>query len=157
MSRVHFVWKGTLPETNSLHLKIDGWKTILSFWDLLPGKCLVSFRECKKNPRLENQSRCMLLLFCFGMLMFNVVFTVRTHTFMFEFMQNIYIYLYNICICICTSFTFANSFISSTTIVISQMKPIFITIFTPKTWQQRFPASPSLFRQFEVGMSWQPL
>ena len=23
----------TLPETNSLHLKMDGWNTILSFWD----------------------------------------------------------------------------------------------------------------------------
>ena len=23
---------GTLPETNSSHLKIDGWKTSLSFW-----------------------------------------------------------------------------------------------------------------------------
>ena len=22
----------TFPETNSLHLKMDGWKTILSFW-----------------------------------------------------------------------------------------------------------------------------
>ena len=25
-------WGDTLPETNSSHLKIDGWKTILSFW-----------------------------------------------------------------------------------------------------------------------------
>ena len=23
----------TLPETNSSHLKMDGWNTILSFWD----------------------------------------------------------------------------------------------------------------------------
>ena len=77
---VHFVWKGILPETNSLHLKIDGWKTIHSFWDCFLASAL-SFRKCNKNPRLENQSRGMLLLFCFGMLMFNIVFTVRAHTY----------------------------------------------------------------------------
>ncbi len=33
----------TLPETNSSHLKFDGWKTILSFWDgLFSGAMLVS-------------------------------------------------------------------------------------------------------------------
>ena len=29
-------WKhpdGTLPETNSSHVKMDGWNTIVSFWD----------------------------------------------------------------------------------------------------------------------------
>ena len=36
----------TLPETNSSHLKMDGWKTILSFWDgLFSGAFAVSFRE----------------------------------------------------------------------------------------------------------------
>ena len=35
----------TLPETNSSHLQIDGWKTILSFWDgLFSGAMLVSGR-----------------------------------------------------------------------------------------------------------------
>ena len=28
-----FYIETTLPATNSLHLKIDGWNTILSFWD----------------------------------------------------------------------------------------------------------------------------
>jgi len=27
------IFPTTLPETNSSHLKIDGWKTILSFWE----------------------------------------------------------------------------------------------------------------------------
>ena len=36
----------TLPETNSLHLKMDGWNTILSYWDgLFSGVFAVSFRE----------------------------------------------------------------------------------------------------------------
>ena len=38
----------TLPETNSSHLKIDGWNTILSFWGkfgLFSGAFAVSFRE----------------------------------------------------------------------------------------------------------------
>ena len=26
-------WPPTLPETNSSHLKMDGWNTIVSFWD----------------------------------------------------------------------------------------------------------------------------
>ena len=35
----------TLPETNSSHLKMDGWKTILSFWDgLFSGAMVVSGR-----------------------------------------------------------------------------------------------------------------
>ena len=38
----------TLPKTNSSHLKIDDWKTILSFWKgLFSG--YVSFREANKN------------------------------------------------------------------------------------------------------------
>ena len=33
----------TLPETNSSHLKMDGWNTIVSFWDgLFSGAMLVS-------------------------------------------------------------------------------------------------------------------
>ena len=33
----------TLPETNGSHLKMDGWKTIVSFWDgLCSGAMLVS-------------------------------------------------------------------------------------------------------------------
>ena len=38
----------TLPETNGLHLKMDGWNTILSFWvsAYFQGRT-VSFRECK--------------------------------------------------------------------------------------------------------------
>ena len=28
-------FRGTLPETNSSHLKIDGWKTIISLWGRL--------------------------------------------------------------------------------------------------------------------------
>ncbi len=38
----------TLPETNSSHLKMDGWNTIVSFWDglsLFSGAFAVSFRE----------------------------------------------------------------------------------------------------------------
>ena len=27
------IQKSTLPETNSSHLKRDGWKMIVSFWD----------------------------------------------------------------------------------------------------------------------------
>ncbi len=37
------------PETNELHLKMDGWKTIISFWGKRPifrGKLAVSFTEC---------------------------------------------------------------------------------------------------------------
>ena len=40
----------TLPETDSLHLKMDGWNTIVSFWEglLFRGYVgYVSFRECK--------------------------------------------------------------------------------------------------------------
>ena len=36
----------TLPETNSSHLKMDGWNTIVSFWDgRFSGAFAVSFRE----------------------------------------------------------------------------------------------------------------
>ena len=38
----------TLPETNSewKHLKMDGWKTIVSFWEtIFSGAFAVSFRE----------------------------------------------------------------------------------------------------------------
>ena len=36
----------TLPKTNSSPLKMDGWKTIVSFWDgLFSGALAVSFRE----------------------------------------------------------------------------------------------------------------
>ena len=38
-----------LPETNSSHLKMGGWNTILSFWgkSLFSGALAVSFRVCK--------------------------------------------------------------------------------------------------------------
>ena len=38
----------TLPETNSSHLKMDGWNTIVFFWDglLYFQVRAVSFREC---------------------------------------------------------------------------------------------------------------
>ena len=37
----------TLPEINSSHPKMDGWNTILSFWDgkIFRGTLAVSFRE----------------------------------------------------------------------------------------------------------------
>ena len=38
----------TLPETNISPLKMDGWNTIVSFWDgLFSGAFAVSFREGK--------------------------------------------------------------------------------------------------------------
>ena len=38
--------KNTLPETNSWHLKMDGWNTIVSFWDgLFSGAFAVSLGE----------------------------------------------------------------------------------------------------------------
>ena len=44
----YWPWKSkstTLPETNSLHLKMDGWNTIVSFCDgLFSGAMLVSWR-----------------------------------------------------------------------------------------------------------------
>ena len=44
----------TLPKTNSSHLKMDGWNTILSFWEFAYfQRWTVSFRECN-------------LLFCDG-------------------------------------------------------------------------------------------
>ena len=39
----------TLAETNSSHLNMDGWNTIVSFWVIRPifrGKLLVSGRVC---------------------------------------------------------------------------------------------------------------
>ncbi len=37
----------TLPETNSLHLKMDGWNAIVSFWGRAYFQVrTVSFREC---------------------------------------------------------------------------------------------------------------
>ena len=43
--------KTTLPETNSLPLKINGWRTIVSFWarHLFRCKLAVSSRECCHN------------------------------------------------------------------------------------------------------------
>ena len=49
--------KITLPQTNSSHLKMDGWNTILSFWDgLFSGAMLVSGRvgDLWKNNPLQN-------------------------------------------------------------------------------------------------------
>ena len=56
--------RSTLPETNSSHLKIDGWKTIVSFWGpwdgLFSGATLCSgnvlpfssgkYLSCSRNP-----------------------------------------------------------------------------------------------------------
>ena len=55
------IWWNTLPETNSLHLKRDGWKTILSYWVSVyfQGQA-VSFREgiiqyqCAFEPQCQN-------------------------------------------------------------------------------------------------------
>ena len=30
---IYVLYTFTLPETNSSHLKMDGWSTIVSFWD----------------------------------------------------------------------------------------------------------------------------
>ena len=51
-----FSLPGTLKLTAGLHLKMDGWNTILSFWDVLfSGAFAVSFRECsKKVIQVEN-------------------------------------------------------------------------------------------------------
>ena len=40
------IYTYTLPETNSSHLKMVGWNTIVSFWDGLFSGFFVSFREC---------------------------------------------------------------------------------------------------------------
>ena len=47
----------TLPETNSLHLKIDGWQINFHFGKpgLVSGALAVSFREC---------NLLMILMFC---------------------------------------------------------------------------------------------
>ena len=51
-----FTWS-TLPETNSSPLKMDGWKTILSFWKtLFSGAFAVSFRE-GKSWQLKGQQK----------------------------------------------------------------------------------------------------
>ena len=46
-------WEGTLPETNSSPLKMDGWNTILSYWGCLfsGAKMLVSGRVPLKFAR----------------------------------------------------------------------------------------------------------
>ena len=44
----------TLPETKSSHLKMDGWKTIVSFWyGFLAGAMLVSERVIDATVNLE--------------------------------------------------------------------------------------------------------
>ena len=55
--------KKTLPETNSWQLKMDGWNTIVSFWDsLFSGAFAVSFREWSRLftheqfPELKKQA-----------------------------------------------------------------------------------------------------
>ena len=43
--QIIIIFEGTLPETNSSHLKMDGWKTsFLLGWPIFRG--YVSFREC---------------------------------------------------------------------------------------------------------------
>ena len=50
--------KQKLPETNSWHLKIDGWKTILSFWDcLFLGAMLTLIRNAFKQNKHQHDSR----------------------------------------------------------------------------------------------------
>ena len=41
--------KVTLPETASLHLKMDSWNTILSFWHGLFSGVFVGFRKCNST------------------------------------------------------------------------------------------------------------
>ena len=50
---VERLWVGDTPsETNSSHLKMDGWKTrFLLGW--LPGRCYVSFRECTPPSKTQ--------------------------------------------------------------------------------------------------------
>ena len=55
----------TLPETNSSHLKMDGWNTILSYWGgLFPGAMLVSARvsESKCSTVILNHMTDLWLL-----------------------------------------------------------------------------------------------
>ena len=48
-----FPSKSTLPETNSSHLKMDGWNTILSFWDgLFSGAMFVPLPATAANEGL---------------------------------------------------------------------------------------------------------
>ena len=50
LNQTQHVWEytiSTLHGTNSSHLKMDGWKTILSFWVPAYFQVLISFRECK--------------------------------------------------------------------------------------------------------------
>ena len=50
------IFPGTLPETNSLPLKMDGWNTtfLLGSRPIFRGKLAVSFRECNdlKNEKI---------------------------------------------------------------------------------------------------------
>ena len=57
----------TLPETNILPLKMDGWKTIVSFWGpaYFLGAKKVSFRECT-SLRLEGDKKFHQLHFDFS-------------------------------------------------------------------------------------------
>ncbi len=49
-TRFQTFWGITLPETNSSHLEMDGWNTIVSFWDgQFSGAFAVSFREGKQT------------------------------------------------------------------------------------------------------------
>ena len=49
--------ESTLSETNGLPLKMDGLKTLVSFWDgLFSGAFAVSFRECAGKLRFGTQS-----------------------------------------------------------------------------------------------------
>ena len=47
----------TLPKTNSSHLKIDGWKTILSFWDDLFFRGYVKLPGCSVDADSPIKSR----------------------------------------------------------------------------------------------------
>ncbi len=50
MLHVSFL-ESTLPETNSSHLKIDGWNTSFQLgWPI--SRCYVRFRECKKTHQI---------------------------------------------------------------------------------------------------------
>ena len=64
---VHFVWKGILPETNSLHLKIDGWKTIHSFWDCFLASALLVSGSVTRIQGLKTKAGeccCYFVLVC---------------------------------------------------------------------------------------------
>ena len=65
VSRFHAMESVTLPETNSLHLRMDGWNTSFLFgpaYFLFSGGTL-TFRECKASEQLDNMPIACFILF----------------------------------------------------------------------------------------------